>query len=272
MKLLKFLFLALCAVVTFSCTSDEPSDPDSGQEISPDEKVPDPTGTVLLSMRDKNNGDTALDEIGIANENFHGSYTSFVDLGPVNGLGNVTTIPKEGWASQVKVIPGHGYVAYTRGWEYYGPYAPECYRIYVVDYIYSISGGIIGADIKYQKTFRGLDQDLIFDKTEMICNLSKFPYSSYSYGKYTNSVGFNHKILNDSYTYYTVHNPENNHILYNYGSINFNSFYIYNVTISRDLFNSVLSSSEPLVEIDSLTVTTGYGKTKSIKVFIDRTK
>ena len=270
MKLLKFLFLALCAVVTFSCTSDEPSDPDSGQEISPDEKVPDPTGTVLLSIRDKNNGDTALDEIGITNENFYGSHTSFVDLGPVNGLGNVTTIPKEGgWAEQVKVIPGHGYVAYTRGKEFYGLYDPECYRIYVVDYIYSISGGIIGADIKYQKTFNGLDQDLIFDKTEMICNLSKFSYSG---GNYFSNVGFYPKILNDSYTYYTVHNPENNHIRYEYGSINFNSFSIYNVTISRDLFNSVLSSSEPLVEIDNLTVTTGYGKTKSIKVFIDRTK
>ena len=274
MKLLKSFFLTLSAIVAFSCTSDEPNNPNNGEIISPDTPVPDPTGTVLLSMRDQNNGGTELDEIIIVNENFNGEYgyTSFVDLGPVNGLGNVTTIPKEGWASQVKVVPGHGYVAYTHGYvrKYYGPSDPQCYRIYVVDYIYSTSGGIIGADIKYQRTFNGLDQELILDKTEMILNLSKISYSSY-YGNYANYEGFYPKILNDSYTYYTVLNLEKNHISYDYG-INFNSFSIFSVEISQDLFNSVLSSSEPLVEIDSLTVTTGYGKSKTIKVFIDRTK
>ena len=144
MKHLKFFFLALCAVVTFSCTSDEPSNLDT---------VPDPAGTVSLSMRDFDNGRTYLNGyIYIRNENFLSGACNpfyvdrFVDLGPVNGLGNVSYIPKDGWAEQVMVVPGHGYVADIMG---------QYYRIYVIDYAYSILGGIIGADIKYQTPFYG---------------------------------------------------------------------------------------------------------------------
>ena len=277
MKLLKFFFLALCAVVTFSCTSDEPDNPNNGEIISPDTPVPDPTGTVLLSMRYQNNGGTELDEIIIVNENFNGEYgyTSFVDLGPVNGLGNVTTIPKEGWASQVKVVPGHGYVAYTHGYvrKYYGPSDPQCYRIYVVDYIYSTSGGIIGADIKYQRTFNGLDQELILDKSEIIFNLSQIYYYDGHYYFYQNSVI---KILNDTYTFYTVSYTSTDDIWYfnhyNHNITEISYFSTFDIGLSQKIFNSVLSSSEPVIEIDNIIVTTGYGKTKTIKVLIDRTK
>ncbi len=106
----------------------------------------DPVDTVYLSMRNSNNGKTYLDNIYIHNENFTGYGCTFVDIGSVHGLGDVDYIPKSGWADQVSVMPGHGYVAYDE-------YAEIYYRIYVIADIESTSGGIIGADIKYQKPF-----------------------------------------------------------------------------------------------------------------------
>ncbi len=146
---LQILSLLLLCVMQ-ACTSDEPSDPDSGQEISPDENVADPTGTIALSMRDYDNGLTFLGNcIYIRHENFLGGY--FSSFGEVSGLGNVSYIPKTGWADRMAVIPGNGYVAYANG---------QYYRIYVVDYATSTLGGIIGADVKYQTPFKGVDEEI----------------------------------------------------------------------------------------------------------------
>lgn len=150
MKLLKFFFLALCSVVMIGCTSDEPDNPDNGEVISPDTQVADPTGTIALSMRDYDNGLTFLGNcIYIRHENFLGGY--FSSFGEVSGLGNVSYIPKTGWADRMAVIPGNGYVAYANG---------QYYRIYVVDYATSTLGGIIGADVKYQTPFKGVDEEI----------------------------------------------------------------------------------------------------------------
>ena len=277
MKLLKFFFLALCAVVTFSCTSDEPSDPDSGQEISPDEKVPDPTGTVLLSMRDKNNGETYLpydmfeDGILIENENFTSSAYQFIDLGPVSGLGNVTYIPKEGWAEQVMVVPGHGYVAYKQPYNNYA-YAQnrpkECYRIYVVDYAYSTSGGIIGADIKYQKTFFGIDQDLIIDKSEIVLKASEFNhYTGYGSDYYEIYPRVNVNILNNTLTFFTE-SYSNKNLGMNFNSSHLNYMCLNYIRIDGSYFRS-LSTLSSITEIDNIIITTGYGKSKTVKVYFD---
>ncbi|MBO5249643.1 MAG: DUF5036 family protein [Muribaculaceae bacterium] len=150
MKLFKFFFLALCSVVMIGCTSDEPDNPDNGEVISPDTQVADPTGTIALSMRDYDNGLTFLGNcIYIRHENFLGGY--FSSFGEVSGLGNVSYIPKTGWADRMAVIPGNGYVAYANG---------QYYRIYVVDYATSTLGGIIGADVKYQTPFKGVDEEI----------------------------------------------------------------------------------------------------------------
>lgn len=268
---LQILSLLLLCVMQ-ACTSDEPSDPDSGQEISPDEKVPDPTGTVLLSMRDADNGSTSLNGIYIRNENFTSGYSSgvcsFVDLGPVNGLGNVSYIPKEGWASQVMVVPGHGYVARV-----YGKY----YRIYVIDYAYSTMGGIIGADIKYQTPFYGADEEILLDKTQIILKKSEaevYRFSSYiTQNLYYPEIQLLSQVAVDvdcqfaSSVYETANCSFSfsSSSIYNIGSCTILKFYV-------DLRSPFHESLTSFTEIGTITLSTGYGKSKTVKVYFDPTK
>ena len=146
------LSMLFCAAIVFSsCGSD---DEDALGGVDPDKNVADPVGTITLSMRDTKNGNTYLDNIQIENENFTGWECYFASIGAVKGLGNVANIPTTGWASQVAVIPGNGYVAYN---------GVNFYRLYVTDYITATSGGIIGADVKYQKPFKGKDEAISLD-------------------------------------------------------------------------------------------------------------
>ena len=132
---------------------------------NPFEILPDPEGTIQLSMRDDDNGKTLLDNIYISDENFASYYryttpegpilyVTFVSLGNMSGLANVKQIPTTGWASKVAVVPGNGYIAYDN---LTGSY----YRLYVTDYIVSTTGGIIGADVKYQVPFYGKDEAIL---------------------------------------------------------------------------------------------------------------
>lgn len=150
MKFGKWLVAVVMACAIVACgDDDDPNDPGNS--------VPDPEGTVLLSMRNWNNGRTYLEvdngdmwiDVG---DNFNGDSGcfSFVNLGKMKGLGNVTKIPTSGWAEKVAVTPGCGYIARS-----HDAFKNEYIRIYVVDYIISAetTNGIIGANIKYQYPF-----------------------------------------------------------------------------------------------------------------------
>lgn len=155
--LLTMIMAAILSVGFISCGDDDAvENPDSGQPISPSTTVSDPEGTISLSMRNSENGKTYLDDIYISNENFSGAY--FASVGAVKGLGNVSIIPTLGWAGQMSVIAGNGYVAYCNN---------QFYRIYVVSDIVGTSGGIIGADIKYQKPFKGVDEAISIDEKSL---------------------------------------------------------------------------------------------------------
>lgn len=99
------------------------------------------------------------------------SYYSFVSLGKMKGLGNVTAIPQEGWNRSVAVNPGEGYVVRYKG--YYDSQAIYA-RLYVVSEIAGTSGGIIGYTIKCQAPFvfapKFTESSLEFDADE---NLTK---------------------------------------------------------------------------------------------------
>lgn len=160
MKKIFWLLAWSFALVVSGCSSDDP-DPEGGSVISPDKDVPDPTGTVLLSMR---NGDgTSLNGLYIGkDDNFNGYNWKIASIGPVKGLGNVADIPVAGWAYKVAVTPGYGYVAYDG-------LSDEYYRIYVTDYITSATnGGVIGADIKYQKPFKGLNEAISLKQDKVV--------------------------------------------------------------------------------------------------------
>lgn len=164
------LFSLMLAFCMASCGEDE-VEPGGGSGTTGG-TVADPVGTITLSMRNASNGDTRLDSyIHIdKDDNFEGDgwwydspipygspqYVHFASVGQVKGLGNVTGIPANGWARKIAVVPGEGVVAYADG---------KFYRLYVQDYVYAAgSGGVIGAEIKYQKPFGGVDEAIKFDR------------------------------------------------------------------------------------------------------------
>ncbi len=172
--------IALLTACMMGCSKDDPED--TGK-IDADKNVADPEGTVTLSMR--NGDDTTLDGFGIGSDNnFHRTdkYVKyfFVDLGAVKGLGNVTIIPTSGWATSVKVIPGHGYVAAQIDYVYgnYGNWYdfdnPKFYRIYVEDYIgEAVTNGVIGFDIKYQVPFAGAEVPISVENENVVLSQEK---------------------------------------------------------------------------------------------------
>ena len=146
MKKLSFYFsllaIAAMAVAATSCTKEEIDSPGTDPGSDPTVQVPDPEGTITLSMR--NDRGTYLDNFYIDDaDNFSGGH--FVSLGEMKGLGNVTRIPKHGWSSKTAVVPGTGYVAYD---SYDG-----FYRLFVTSYTVNSMNEIIGADVKYQTPF-----------------------------------------------------------------------------------------------------------------------
>lgn len=111
-------------------------------------------------MRNANNGGTNLGDLEIDKaDNFIARGNSYiVDIGEVKGLGNVAYIPRKGWADRVSVVPGHGYIM---GSYDYATGESTFTRFYVIDWMTAaVTGGIIGAEIKYQKPFSGLDESL----------------------------------------------------------------------------------------------------------------
>ena len=146
MKTKQFFFAALAiAMLATSCKENS---------FNPQVKVPDPEGTITVKVRNADNGKTIVEYMFYITKsnNFTGYYSGyeFVDYGAVRGLGNVVSIPKSGWADQVAVIPGHGYVMRHLSNGYY-----KYIRLYVVEEIVgaNTNGGIIGAVVKYQYPF-----------------------------------------------------------------------------------------------------------------------
>lgn len=139
-------------------------------------ELPDPPGTVTVQMRYAEyitSGNEVKyvtypvyikESISLnANGNFtyEGHYSSgkFINVGPVRGLADVTSIPdvSSGWSDNSLAMPGYGYVS---GW-WSGstdPYLCDPVRWYVVDYITDGLGNRIGVLAKYQYPFESEEQ------------------------------------------------------------------------------------------------------------------
>ena len=150
-KLNLFLVCGILAAM-FLATGCDKNDPDN-----PSNSVPDPPGTIRISMQSGTIAfaDGLINLAGGSNGfriNSSNNFArwawcctiEFASVGSVNGLGNVTRIPTAGWAEQVSVVPGHGYVGRAGG---------SYVRIYVIRWITNTGGGIIGAEIQYQSPF-----------------------------------------------------------------------------------------------------------------------
>lgn len=239
-KLLERVFTFLLLAVAFAACSSDDDSTDGDGNIKPDVNVNDPAGTVSLSMmkgHDLNEGATYIgnSSIHIGNDyNFDGGY--FISLGTVKGLGNVSYIPTTGWASNVSVRSGNGYVAYS-----YGTF----YRIYVEKEIVGTTGGIIGYDVKYQAPFKGKDLEL------------ELPATSVSFDKKggTENIVFNNK----EFVVYTAKSSEDWCQIIPTSTYNY-SFLANGIQIIAQPSN-VAATTEA-----TITLTTAYGKKKEIKV------
>lgn len=180
----KYLFLlcvAFGALIFSSCSKDDDAENDnSGPVINPDKNIPDPKGTITMNMMvgDGEDKRVTINDFGKIQINSAYNFVgydydySFVSLGKMKGLGNVTAIPQEGWNRSVAVNPGDGYVVRCK--EYYGSTQYIYARLYVVSEIAGTSGGIIGYTIKCQAPFvfapKFTESSLEFDADE---NLTK---------------------------------------------------------------------------------------------------
>ena len=179
----KYFFLlciAFGALLFSSCSKDD--DAESGSEvINPDKNVPDPNGTITLNIMvgDDDTKSVYINDFGTIQINSAynfvggGSNYSFVSLGKMKGLGNVTAIPQYGWNASVAVNSGEGYVARLSSDYYYDDSRSYVYtyaRLYVVSEILGTSGSAIGYTIKCQAPFvfapKFIESSLEFGATE----------------------------------------------------------------------------------------------------------
>lgn len=166
----KYLFLlcvAFGALIFSSCSKDDDAENDNGGVvINPDKNIPDPKGTVTLNIMIGDDENKRVDINGFGTIQINSAYNfvgysssySFVSLGKMKGLGNVTAIPQDGWNRSVAVNPGDGYVARRVENGYYDDSGSYAYtytyaRLYVVSEIAGTSGGVIGYTIKCQAPF-----------------------------------------------------------------------------------------------------------------------
>lgn len=104
--------------------------------------------------------DESYVDLGITlSNNFHLDGRScdhkIVCIGSVGGLGRIKKIPESGWADEVAVQPGQGYIIRSKnrsgsGYSQWCKYA----RVYVEDWIEGTSGEILGATIRYQDNWK----------------------------------------------------------------------------------------------------------------------
>lgn len=154
-----FTLLLVLTIGFTSCSKNNSNPNDNNSEngggANPSTPVVpiDPEGTVTINMNNYAVDNHNWYDIGIGStiyiddaNNFSSiNDVTFVSVGEVESLGSVNTIPIGGWSQNLAVIPNNGYIA-----RYGNNYA----RIYVVDYLISTQGGIMGATIKYQSPFQ----------------------------------------------------------------------------------------------------------------------
>lgn len=242
----------LCLCLLPACGDSNGDEPDNPNPINPDKEVADPAGTVKLSMRSeaaagdsktKLDGDLWIDGA----DNFYSNRGYIVDIGSVKGLGNIGYIPKAGYAKRVAVTPGHGYI-WCDTYNYY--------RIYVSNYTKNAAGEIIGADIKYQEPFYGIDE--VLKPTEASLTFDPDSYEARIEFENTSIIPFKVTVSSSN-----AANGVNviAHTNWYYGNTSSTPIYSYITVEAYNQYSSLLKLGQ--LEI-ILTIETLYGKTSTI--------
>ncbi|MBQ8467242.1 MAG: DUF5036 family protein [Prevotella sp.] len=155
-SLLTILFASIFSVSFVSCGDD---DDNNSNESTITEN--DPEGTIIMNLVN-NDDDIVIDEewpymhVGMTPQNNIDTWyynAQIVSLGKVKGLSAIMKIPESGWAERCAATPGFGYIIRQSKVSAYDARRTDGYkycRVYLVDFIKSTSGGIMGATIKYQ--------------------------------------------------------------------------------------------------------------------------
>ena len=151
--------LAMTAFVTIalpSCGGDDSDDistPVTPPNNNNGTTNTDPEGTQDMALK-VGNSQSVINGVTSVDAQFNLKGGMIASLGKVNGLGDVTSIPKTGWQTSVPVNIGAGYVVYNETTEVF------C-RMYVVG-----QDGE-GYHVKYQVPFRGTEEELRLSSTEV---------------------------------------------------------------------------------------------------------
>lgn len=156
MKTRWFIYLV---VALFSFSFVACGDDDEGGTRDNPSTASDPAGTIVANLAN-NNWVTIVTPTSIklnSSNNLEVSSCEIVSVGSVNGLSSINKVPENGWSRQVAAIPGYGYIircikssSYdesSKTWIYTYGYT----RLYVVDWMTSTTGGIMGCTVKYQE-------------------------------------------------------------------------------------------------------------------------
>jgi hypothetical protein len=146
-----------------SCGGDD--DDDGGTRDNPTTSA-DPAGTIAANLTHQGGSvyfsgftDPYCSIKMNSSNNLETSSCEIASVGSVKGLSSITKVPETGWSHETAAIPGYGYVIKDRQgkstWnevtrQYEDEYWDEYARLYVVDYMESTTGGIMGCTIKYQ--------------------------------------------------------------------------------------------------------------------------
>lgn len=156
----RFLFFSiLCSLVMgitiTSCSKDDEPGKDKPDIVDPSKPTDDPANTVTVNLLQGSSSSNSTDlGSGIsvyidAAYNICGgnSDTQLIDIGAVAGLGNIVSIPTEGWKKNAAAIVGHGYVLKS---QYYSYSNPVYARLYIESALMSDMGSVMGYTVKYQ--------------------------------------------------------------------------------------------------------------------------
>lgn len=152
-----YLVVALFSFGFVACGDDD----EGGTRENPSTAA-DPVGTIIANLANNDwvsisGSGSSYREIKLnTSNNLQVSNLDIVSIGSVNGLSSINKVPENGWSSEVAAIPGYGYIM---RWVTSSSYdeSSKTYihtygyaRLYVVDWMTSTTGGIMGCTVKYQ--------------------------------------------------------------------------------------------------------------------------
>lgn len=146
-KTMKTRWFIYLVVALFSFSIVACGDDDEGGTRDNPSTASDPAGTIVANLANNNWVELGGGAIKLnTSNNLQMAGCVIVSVGSVNGLSSINKVPENGWSEQVSAIPGYGYIirwSYNQNTTYV--------RLYVVDWMTSTTGGIMGCTVKYQK-------------------------------------------------------------------------------------------------------------------------